>query len=126
MSFDWSEYLDLAKELARQTAQPAREEARLRSAISRAYFAVFCRARNHLRTRYPHVPLPTDGTVHSYVPHQFAIATDAISRSVASQLARLRDLRNRADYDDTFPKLSENAAYALLCADTAFDALNNL
>lgn len=47
MSFPWSHYLDLAKALAGQeTNGVASQEARLRSAISRAYYAVFCTARN--------------------------------------------------------------------------------
>ena len=45
MSFDWSEYLKLAQELAGQTGNPASQEARLRAAVSRAYYAVFCISR---------------------------------------------------------------------------------
>ena len=49
MNFDWSEYLNLAQELAGRPTSLSNEEARLRSAISRAYYAAFCKARNHLR-----------------------------------------------------------------------------
>jgi len=49
MTFDWSEYLKLAQELAGQTVSPANEEAKLRSSVSRAYYAAFCKARNYLR-----------------------------------------------------------------------------
>ena len=42
MSFDWSEYLDLARELALQGSAPSLSEARVRAAISRAYYAAFC------------------------------------------------------------------------------------
>ena len=38
MTFDWSEYLKLAQELAGQTVSPANEEAKLRSSVSRAYY----------------------------------------------------------------------------------------
>ena len=44
MKFDWEEYFNLAKELAGTT-----EEAKLRSAVSRAYYSAFCLARNYLR-----------------------------------------------------------------------------
>ena len=37
MSFDWAEYLALAQELARPGTSNLSQEARLRSAISRAY-----------------------------------------------------------------------------------------
>jgi hypothetical protein len=48
MSFDWSEYIDLAHDL-RLSANG--REAYLRSAISRAYYGVFILARNHLRDK---------------------------------------------------------------------------
>ena len=41
MSFDWSQYLNLAKELTDQPTTPANQEAKLRDAISRAYYAAF-------------------------------------------------------------------------------------
>ena len=37
MSFDWSQYLNVAKQLAGHATTPANQEARLRAAISRAY-----------------------------------------------------------------------------------------
>ena len=46
MSFDWSEYLDLARELAKFS------EAGQRSAISRAYYAAFCTARYRKQADY--------------------------------------------------------------------------
>ena len=51
MSFDWSEYLNLAKELANQAIAPANQEAKLRTAISRSYYAAFINARNYLRDK---------------------------------------------------------------------------
>ena len=46
MSFDWADYLQLAEALARNPALPGPEEAALRSAISRAYYATYCSARD--------------------------------------------------------------------------------
>ena len=43
MAFDWTEYLTLAQELVQRE-----EEACLRSAISRAYYAAFGKARERL------------------------------------------------------------------------------
>ena len=48
MSFDWHQYLDLAQELAGQQQKPSTEDARLRSAASRAYYGAYCAARNKL------------------------------------------------------------------------------
>jgi uncharacterized protein (UPF0332 family) len=50
MMFDWSDYLDLANELAGDIASQTTEEAKLRSSVSRAYYAAFCKARNYLRS----------------------------------------------------------------------------
>lgn len=36
MTFEWSEYLNLARELAGKATTPANQEAKLRAAISRA------------------------------------------------------------------------------------------
>lgn len=51
MSFDWSEYLNVAKELAGVETSAASQEAKLRAAITRAYYAAFIKARNHLRDK---------------------------------------------------------------------------
>lgn len=42
MSFDWKTYFDLALELVQEPSHfSSSEEARLRSAISRAYYSIF-------------------------------------------------------------------------------------
>jgi hypothetical protein len=51
MSFDWSKYLNVAKELAGVETSAASQEAKLPAAISRAYYAAFIKARNHLRDK---------------------------------------------------------------------------
>jgi uncharacterized protein (UPF0332 family) len=126
MRFDWRAYLTLAQDLVSPSTSLPNDEARLRTGISRAYYAVFGTARNSLRARYPALVMPTDATIHGFIQRQFAIASDAFSHSVAQQLGRLRDLRNQADYEEVFAKLPENAEFALLCADTAFDAMDQL
>ena len=49
MSFDWTEYLNLADILVRDRASYTNEEACFRAAISRAYYYAFCSARNRAR-----------------------------------------------------------------------------
>ena len=58
MSFVWSDYLDLAKELLGSAVGSPIEEAKLRSAISRAYYAVFNEARNYLVLNKPGLIIP--------------------------------------------------------------------
>jgi len=104
MSFDWSEYFNLAQELVGQTATPAGQEARQRSALSRAYYAAFCQARNHLRDKEGH-PLPVGGQVHAHVRDQFRNSLDPARNQIGHDLNRLRIDRNKVDYDDSVPRL---------------------
>lgn len=46
MSFEWADYLTLAEALSRNPGVPGPEEAALRTAISRAYYAAYRRALN--------------------------------------------------------------------------------
>lgn len=42
MSFDWHEYYVLARELSGVSSVPSSIDAKLRTAMSRAYYAAFC------------------------------------------------------------------------------------
>lgn len=112
MSFDWSEYLNLAQELAGQATSPSSQEAKLRSAISRAYYAAFCKARNHLRDAEKH-SIPRGGEAHPYVRDQFKKSANRVRREVGENLNRLRIDRNKADYDDTMAGLPATSKRAL-------------
>jgi len=68
--FDWPDYFVLARMLAGEDIECS-PEARQRCAISRAYYAVVCHARNYLEI-YGREAIPTDGTAHAEVPKQFA------------------------------------------------------
>lgn len=109
--FDWCCYLTLAKDLASDNT----EEARLRSSISRAYYAAFCTARNYLRdVEQKAIP---DENVHSYVIAQFyTLGRRNNGKKLAMELRRLRNNRNRADYDDLVGGLS------FMCSDTLIRA----
>ena len=51
MSFDWADYLKLAEALTRDPSSPGPEEASLRTAISRAYYAAYRSASNLAASR---------------------------------------------------------------------------
>jgi hypothetical protein len=53
MSFDWKLYVQLAVDFYRSEAL---KEAYFRSAISRAYYGVFCIARNFLKSKGKTIP----------------------------------------------------------------------
>jgi uncharacterized protein (UPF0332 family) len=99
MSFDWGDYYTLATQWRDQAKDAPLQEALTRSAISRAYYAAFCLARNFLKdqTKWASTGTPDD---HEAVRREFARMPDQDSRQVAEYLKRLRMYRNQADYDD--------------------------
>lgn len=114
MSFDWSDYLTLAKELEEQCLAGACVDAKRRSSISRAYYSVFCLARRYLTVREHLTTIPEDGTAHEVVENEIRLR----STRVAEDLHRLRIARNRADYDDDLEGLSGVCTKSLSRAET--------
>jgi hypothetical protein len=108
MSFDWSQYLDVAQKLAEQgkKAPFPLQEARYRASISRAYYAVFGKARYHLR-HYDRMqePNPLVGSngerinIHQYVRESFLSSSDKDRKELGLTLDRMIQNRNIADYD---------------------------
>ncbi len=123
MSFDWSQYLNLAKELADQPTTAANQEAKLRTAISRAYYVAFILARNYLRDSEGYA-IPKTGDAHRYVWEQYKLNPDSRQQLIANNLKRLKGYRNQADYVDTFPGLSGIALIALTLADEIISTLH--
>ena len=127
MKFDWSEYFNLAKELAETS-----EEAKLRSAVSRSYYSAFCLARNYLRDIEQDPTLSRNKTyginVHKYVADEFIHhqSKSPTRREIGKDLSRLRRMRNQADYVDTMSQLKREASTALMLAENIISALSNL
>ena len=96
MAFAWAEYLSVAQFIHSQAPAGASQEALLRCAISRAYYAAFCHARNYARDRHGFVPR-YNGDDHSLVRRHFSTRRE---RGVANKLDNLRDWRNICDYED--------------------------
>src|SRR5205809_322908 len=95
VDFDWVEYLNLAKELVNDERLTSSREAKLRSAISRAYYAVFHKARS--------IVLPANKSI-GFNSHQEVIDTlqrsdDSAQRQMGVNLARLKVHRVKADYN---------------------------
>ncbi|MCU0546237.1 MAG: HEPN domain-containing protein [Oscillatoriaceae cyanobacterium Prado104] len=127
MKFDWSEYLNLAQELA-----ASNEEAKLRSAISRAYYSVFCLARNYLRDILQDPRLSRNKTYdindHQYVADEFIFNRSKAKKliKIGENLSRLRQFRNKADYADTVFTLSIYVKTALKIAQDIMTSLSEL
>jgi len=98
MSFDWKLYVQLAEELIDFYRSEALKEAYFRSAISCAYYGVFCIARNFLKSKGKTIP-PID--THKFVREQFKRSSDMIERKIGENLARLWKERKDSDYEDT-------------------------
>jgi len=127
MKLDWSEYFNLAKKLAETS-----EEAKLRFAVSRAYYSAFCLARNYLRDIQLDPRLSWHKTydinAHKYVAEKF-IYNQSKSQTmieIGQNLNRLRKMRNKADYEDTIFYLQKEARTALMLAENIILALSNL
>lgn len=100
---NWFDYLDLAEEWA---GEP--EEAHKRSAVSRAYYAMFCTARNELRDAIEDYGPPECGSEHKYVWDLYKEDRHPRgTRAIGVLGSRLRRYRNRVDYCDVVLDLTD-------------------
>lgn len=126
MSFESKNYLYLAQELAGKTPiNPSNEEARLRSAISRAYYAAFCSARDYLESKTPLV-IPRAISVHHFIKQQFLDSRDGKHKRIGRYLELLHDNRKLADYGDEIKGLSKVADLVLQRADDVIKWIDEL
>jgi hypothetical protein len=95
MAFDWGDYLDLARTLETDKVSSF-QEAALRSAVSRAYYAAYCYARNYASDREG-LLLANKPSDHGLVKRHHLKKGRA---DLASELEDLRQWRNTCDYDD--------------------------
>jgi uncharacterized protein (UPF0332 family) len=99
MSFSWADYLQLAETLTCAPRVPGPEEAALRTAVSRAYYAAFCSARN-FACCHEKLTLTGEAEDHRRVRNFFYNSANPVWRQIGLDLSRLRVQRNKADYDD--------------------------
>ena len=100
--FDWSDFLDVAEELAQRTG----DEAALRTAIGRAYYAALGMARDHLARSGIRIP---QAAAHTIVWDRFRASPDRAERRIANLGQQLRKRRRRADYDASYPDIASDA-----------------
>lgn len=103
MKFNWSEYLDLAKELAGIKNINVSDEAKFRSSISRAYYASYCKLYSYLRDveRDNSLPKGEDAHMgHKYVRDKFLENEEEVHIQIGQNLSRLLTDRIKADYYD--------------------------
>jgi uncharacterized protein (UPF0332 family) len=104
--FDWSDYFKLAGELAKRTEDSCR-----RTAIGRAYYYVFHLARKRIEangfTLFP------GGDSHKQVWEKFSGSAEADCKKLGEIAKRLKEKRQRADYDDFYARLGDNVPAVL-------------
>lgn len=111
MTFEWSEYLDVAQALSASSYDTSQGglEARQRSAISRAYYAVF-------GSYFQRSALPVArgrGNPHKVLVDSLVTSEDIRLQSLGRRLAWLRVLRNRCDYDEEVAELEKHCSIAI-------------
>ncbi|MBI5166247.1 MAG: hypothetical protein HY998_00715 [candidate division NC10 bacterium] len=94
MSFNWKDYVYLAEDLLNRT-----EESCLRSSISRAYYGVFCIARNE--KGYQNYKPKKGENIHWIVINAYKNSGDTNGQNIGRILDKLRKSRNDADYDES-------------------------
>jgi len=126
MSFDWEKYLILAHDWADLSEEHINKEALLRSSVSRAYYAAFCKARNYLRDSEKAQGLGKSSKVHQLVIDRFEENASTVKNDIGAALRRLRAFRNNADYKDKFRNLEEVAQLSLSYAEEIIESLEKL
>ena len=112
MSFEWKKYLELARLLASEPPNGCSEEAAKRSAVSRAYYAVFCHIRNYAKSNWGFQP---ENTAKDHKSLREFLRKNG-ETELASSLNKLREWRNMCDYDNSVTNLDDLVKNALALA----------
>ena len=98
MSFNWVLYIELSKELIEaQRGKDPPQEAHLRSAISRAYYGIYCLARNYLEFKGNAI---TEKDSHRAVRDAYLSSGNRQKIKIGDDLGRLHRKRKEADYEN--------------------------
>jgi hypothetical protein len=117
-SFDWREFLALAIDIAGKSGEGYSLEATNRSAVSRAYYAAFCTAREYAIYQWGFIATHTGRDHRALVAHLEQANLWKLSR----RLVRLRQWRNLCDYQTVVNNLSSITEQALQLAQEVIDA----
>jgi uncharacterized protein (UPF0332 family) len=117
--FDWLWYLQLAEQLATQ-----KNEAALRSAISRAYYYVYHLALTRAKTN-GFQPVRNEPQ-HAQLWALFVGNPDAACIRLGELGRRLKEIRARADYEDLFLRIEDEVEVVIRDAKAFAVNLNSL
>ena len=111
MPFDWNDYYSLALDL-----RTSPNECCQRSAISRAYYSIYCQARNHLIAAW-NVEIRATDSVHSVVWNYYRNKGGATLNAIGVWGSRLRKNRVDADYENEIHRLDDLVDESFRCVD---------
>lgn len=119
--FNWRDYLTLAIELENGT-----DESKLRSSISRAYYASYCSARNYMEYSCHH-KIPNNVSKHKYVIDYYngihRGKTNHRRSQIAENLKRMKVERVTSDYDNNSQNLKTLHKSAQYVSDLSEDVI---
>jgi hypothetical protein len=119
MTFDWRAYFDLARHLRGDVGAPFDQEAAVRSAVSRAYYAAFCHARNFARDKQGFSPTGS-AEDHRFLRQHFQRRGRV---AIAANLQELRQWRNKCDYEDVVANLAQLVSSAITQSEQVLNSL---
>ena len=117
--FDWAEYFRLAEELRHRI-----DEASLRSAISRAYYYVYHLALARAEAN-AYKARPGEGK-HMQLWRVYSASPEPDCQRLAVIAGRLKEKRERADYEDRFVRVADEVPVVLADAQKFAELLNRL
>lgn len=97
MSFQWRSFLEFAEAILERASEFPDVEAVYRSVVSRAYYAVYCSARNVVKQKDKR---EFNGSVHQELQDYLLKHTDKARKRLGNHLRELHQLRKKADYED--------------------------
>ena len=116
--FDWAQYYKVAGELSTHA-----EEAYLRTSISRAYYYIFHLGRKRV---WDNGFALNRGDAHKQVWGKFSDSPDHRCRKLAEDAKRLKEKRERADYEPHYPRIDKDAPIVVTLAAQFATGLTNL
>jgi uncharacterized protein (UPF0332 family) len=125
VSFNWNQYFELAQALAGDGDANPSEEAKKRSAISRAYYSVLIQAREKASERSGE-NYPTDGGTHGWTIHKYKNDDSPNTKGIGAKIERLKELRERVDYDNQVQNLDKEVRGAIQQASLLLHKIQNL
>jgi uncharacterized protein (UPF0332 family) len=127
MSYDWQKLLNMARELNQTPFVTITYDTETfqRTAINRAYYSSFIKARNLLRD-IDGLDVPTSADAHAFVVNEFKFDYEPSRSQIGRYLAKLKSYRLFADYEDNVMNLSYSTNDAIQIANKIVAALNKI